>query len=82
MPFAIDTKLLNPANEAYNIRRPCWYPYATEGLWLHLQTRDEQGGKLSLRGDDELLRRQKFKCFGCGEPLQSLFFGLDVNYQV
>lgn len=82
IPLAIDTKSCNPANDAYNIRRPSWYPYATEGLRLHLQTRDEQGGKLSLRGDDELLRRQKFKCLGCGEPLQSLFFGLDVNYQV
>ena len=61
-------------------RRPCWYPFANEGLRLQLQVHDEQGGRLSIREDDELLRRQKFKCLGCGEPLQSLFFGLDQNY--
>ena len=63
------------------VRRPCWYPYATEGLCLKLKVNDDQGGRLSLRGEEELLRRQKFKCLGCGEPLQSLFFGLDQNYQ-
>ena len=61
-------------------RRPCWYTFATEGLRLHLQVHDDQGGRLSLRDDDELLRRQRFKCLGCGEPLQSLFFGVDQNY--
>ena len=50
---------VNIAAESYAIRRPCWYPFATEGLRLQLQTQDEHGGKLSLRGDDELLRRQK-----------------------
>ena len=89
-------KVKNPSNDSLKItegelqcneftgfvekRRPCWYPFATEGLRLHLQVHDDQGGRLCLREDDELLRRQRFKCLGCGEPLQSLFFGLDQNY--
>lgn len=61
--------------------RPFWYPFASSGLRMYLSVHDDQGGRLSLKSEEELLRSQRSKCIGCGEPLMSGFFGLDRNYQ-
>ena len=61
----------------------CWQPYLRVGLKARLTFSDDQGGRLSLKSDEELLRSQRSRCMGCGEPLsvQWGFLGLDRNYQ-
>ena len=71
---------LHVGERQIRVRRPSWYPFASTGLKLRLTVNDEQGGKLSLKTDEELLRGQRSKCLGCGEPLQSGFFGLERNF--
>lgn len=61
-------------------QHPCWYPYASSGLRFSLVVHDDFGGRLSLKSEEELLRNQRSKCIGCGEPLLSGFLGLDRNY--
>lgn len=60
--------------------RPCWFRHTTGGLTLSLRVTDDQGGKLSLRSEEETLRVQRSKCRGCGEPLHAGFLGLDRNF--
>ncbi len=67
--------------DALRFYRPCWFPFATSGIKLYVSAKDDQGGRLSSKSDDELLRLQRGKCLGCGEPLVSGFFGLDKNFQ-
>jgi hypothetical protein len=66
--------------KAIEPQRPCFHPYLTSGLKLRVVIHDEQGGRLSLKKEEELLRTQRSKCIGCGEPLQSGLFGLDKNF--
>lgn len=61
-------------------QHPCWYSYATSGLRFSLVVHDDFGGRLSVKSEEELLRIQRSKCIGCGEPLLSGFLGLDRNY--
>lgn len=53
-----------------------WRSFARGGLPLRILYRR------SLRkSEDELLRLQKSRCAGCGEPLASSLFGFDKNYR-
>lgn len=63
--------------------KACWSPYLTSGLRIRLNLADDQGGRLSMKSDEELLRAQGAKCVGCGEPIsvQWGFLGLDRNFQ-
>ena len=63
--------------------KACWCPYVTSGLKIRLNLTDDQGGRLSMKSDEELLRAQGAKCVGCGEPIsvQWGFLGLDRNFQ-
>jgi hypothetical protein len=61
-------------------QHPCWYSYASSGLRFSLVVHDDFGGRLSVKSEEELLRIQRSKCIGCGEPLLSGFLGLDRNY--
>jgi Putative zinc-RING and/or ribbon len=63
--------------------KACWRPYLTSGLKMRLNLCDDQGGRLSMKSDEELLRAQGGKCVGCGEPISAQwgFLGLDRNYQ-
>ena len=63
------------------MQRPCWYPFVLSAVKLKVSVNDEQGGKLSLKNEEELLRTQRGRCAGCGEPLISTFFGLEKNFQ-
>ena len=72
---------LHVGERQIRVQRPSWHPFATSGLLLRVVVNDEQGGKLSLKNEEELLRGQRSKCVGCGEPLISGFFGLERNYQ-
>jgi hypothetical protein len=72
--------LLSLSSSSTKFQHPCWYPYATSGLRLSLAVHDEFGGRLSVKSEEELLRIQRSKCIGCGEPLLSGFLGFDRNY--
>ena len=63
--------------------KACWRPYLSSGLKMRLSLSDDQGGRLSMKSDDELLRAQGGKCVGCGEPISAQwgFLGVDRNYQ-
>ena len=71
------------ADDGRRISGACWQPYVRGGLKTRLTFHDDQGGRLSLKSDDELLRTQKSRCMGCGKPLSAQwgFLGLDRNYQ-
>lgn len=56
-------------SESFVDCRPAWVPFSAGGMEVFLQVEDTQGGKLSLRNEDQLLRAQEHKCFGCGERL-------------
>ena len=78
------TETLPQLNIKINTKNgPCWEPYVRAGLKMRLTFSDDQGGRLSLKSDEELLRSQKARCLGCGEKLsiQWGFLGLDRNYQ-
>lgn len=71
----------SPGQINHHVTRPCWYHMVSGGLALKLTVHDDQGGRLSLKSEEELLRAQRSKCIGCGEPLVSSLFGLDRNFQ-
>jgi hypothetical protein len=68
------------ASSNTKFQHPCWYSYASSGLRFSLVVHDDFGGRLSVKSEEELLRIQRSKCIGCGEPLLSGFLGLDRNY--
>ena len=72
---------LHVGERQIRVQRPGWHPFASSGLLLRVAVNDEQGGKLSLKNEEEMLRGQRSKCVGCGEHLISGFFGLERNYQ-
>lgn len=75
---------INVIAEKGNVRRrACWKPFVPSGLELKLNLSDDQGGRLSMRSDEELLRSQGSRCVGCGESINAHwgFLGLDRNYQ-
>jgi hypothetical protein len=76
---AINAEFPNKCKYAESCR-PCFYPYATSGLALKVIIHDEKGSYVGMRKDEELLRAQRSKCLGCGQPLQSGLFGLDKNF--
>eukprot|EP01035_Chromulina_nebulosa_P019015 gene19015-24835_t len=59
------------------LKRPLWFGQSSGGLSLRLLY---DGLSLNTKSEDELLRLQKNKCVGCGQPLSSSFFGLQKNY--
>jgi hypothetical protein len=63
--------------------KACWCPYVSSGLKIRLNLSDDQGGRLSMKSDEELLRAQGARCVGCGEPIsvQWGFLGIDRNFQ-
>ena len=82
-----DAAISAPSNlEKVNFKskyKACWRPYLSSGLKMRLSLSDDQGGRLSMKSDDELLRAQGGKCVGCGEPISAQwgFLGVDRNYQ-
>jgi hypothetical protein len=59
---------------------PIWQPLHHSGICMRLLFHDVPGN--NKKPEDELMRLQKSRCAGCGEPLVANLFRFEKNYDV
>jgi hypothetical protein len=65
-------------------RVPCWQPFVSGGLDMHMAFLDRSDKKSTLQTDEYLLKLQRGRCIGCDEPISVRwgFLGSGRNYKL